>query len=72
MNIPELIDETTVCRILGGEQSPIHRSTLWRGINSGRFPKPIKIGGTGTNRWRREEVAAVIDKAVAERDQVAA
>ncbi|MER8990036.1 hypothetical protein [Mesorhizobium sp. M0678] len=67
----DLVDEQTACRIIGGENSPIHRSTLWRGINAGRYPRPLKMNAS-TNRWRRDELVAVIEKAVAERDQVAA
>ncbi len=40
----DLVDEKMACRIIGGDQSPIHRSTLYRGIRAGRFPAPIKIG----------------------------
>lgn len=69
--IPDLVDEPTACAILGGADSPIHRSTLWRGCKNGRYPKPIKVG-PGTNRWRRSELLAVIEKAAAERDEVAA
>ncbi|MGE0283326.1 MAG: helix-turn-helix transcriptional regulator [Parvibaculaceae bacterium] len=62
----DLVDETTACRILGGEQTPIHRSTLYRGVNEGRFPAPLKIG-RGTNRWRAGELSAVIEKAASDR-----
>ncbi|MDJ1464947.1 AlpA family phage regulatory protein [Nitratireductor sp. GZWM139] len=70
-HIAELVDEATACKIIGGENTPIHRSTLWRGINAGRFPKPLKIG-PGTNRWRTCELIAFLEKAAAERDEVAA
>lgn len=63
----DLVDERTACRILGGEQSPIHRSTLWRGIKAGRYPKPLKMG-VSLNRWRQAELLAVHDQAAAERD----
>ncbi|MFP1631219.1 helix-turn-helix transcriptional regulator [Zhengella sp. ZM62] len=69
--IAELVDETMACKIIGGTETPIHRSTLWRGINAGRFPKPLKIG-PGTNRWRVSELVAFIERAAAERDEVAA
>lgn len=68
---PDLVDEATACQIIGGENTPIHRSTLWRGINAGRYPKPLKIG-PGTNRWRVSELVAVLERAAAERDQEAA
>ncbi|MBZ9710550.1 hypothetical protein LB543_28025 [Mesorhizobium sp. ESP7-2] len=68
---PDLADEATACQIIGGENTPIHRSTLWRGINAGRYPKPLKIGPS-TNRWRVIELLAVLDRAAAERGEVAA
>ncbi|MFC5387570.1 helix-turn-helix transcriptional regulator [Aquamicrobium segne] len=68
---PDLADEATACRIIGGENTPIHRSTLWRGINAGRYPKPLKIG-PATNRWRVNELMAVLEKAAADRDGRAA
>jgi predicted DNA-binding transcriptional regulator AlpA len=65
--LSDLIDESSACRLLGGEDSPIHRSTLWRGVNSGRYPRPLKVG-PGTNRWRLGELKAFIEKAAAARD----
>ncbi|MER9225785.1 hypothetical protein NKI39_09020 [Mesorhizobium sp. M0664] len=62
----DLVDEAGACRLIGGENAPIHRSSLWRGINSGRFPEPLKIG-PATNRWRVSELIAVLEKASAER-----
>ena len=63
----ELADEATACRIIGGKDTPIHRSTLWRGINAGRFPKPLKVG-PGTNRWKVSELVSVLEKAAADRE----
>lgn len=65
-----LIDEGRACRIIGGDETPIHRSSLWRGIKAGRYPKPIKVGPS-TNRWRLCELEAVVERAAAERDQAA-
>lgn len=67
----ELVDETTACRIIGGEATPIHRATLWRGIQRGWYPKPIKVG-PATNRWNRAELLGFLNKAAAERDAKAA
>ena len=36
---------------------PISRSTLWRWVNEGKFPKPIKLS-EGVTVWRVEEVEA--------------
>jgi predicted DNA-binding transcriptional regulator AlpA len=38
---------------------PISRSTLWRWVNEGKFPKPIKLS-EGVTVWRVEEVDAWI------------
>jgi predicted DNA-binding transcriptional regulator AlpA len=67
----DLIDEPAACRAIGGENSPIHRSTLWRGVNAGRYPKPIKVG-PGTNRWRLSELLAFINRAAEARASEAA
>ncbi|MEI9417559.1 helix-turn-helix transcriptional regulator [Mesorhizobium sp. Cs1321R2N1] len=66
----DLVDEATACRLIGGSSTPIHRSTLWRGINAGRYPKPLKISAS-TNRWRVSELAAVVEKAAAAREEAA-
>jgi predicted DNA-binding transcriptional regulator AlpA len=58
----ELLNEKQACETLGGISAP----TLWRGVKSGRYPKPVKIGPR-VARWRREELAACIEKLAAER-----
>ncbi|WP_376704188.1 hypothetical protein RQ479_04060 [Mesorhizobium sp. ISC25] len=67
----DLVDEATACRLIGGSNTPIHRSTLWRGIHAGRYPKPLKIGPS-SNRWRVGELKAIIDQAAADRGERAA
>lgn len=64
MEQPEytLVDELEARRRIGGAETPIHRSTLWRGIKAGRYPKPLKVG-PGTNRWRDDELVAVVKAA---------
>lgn len=44
----------------------ISASTFVRGVRSGRFPKPVKIGERLV-RWRREELRACVDKLAAQR-----
>lgn len=34
---------------------PFSKSTLWRMVNEGKFPKPIKLGARVT-AWRCEDV----------------
>lgn len=67
----DLVNVDIACQIIGGKNSPIAAATLYRGIKSGRFPSPLKLG-PGTARWRRSELQAVLDKAAAARGDVAA
>lgn len=62
----ELIPLGTACELIGGRETPINPSTLYKGIKAGRFPAPLKLG-PGTSRWRRSEVLAVIERAASER-----
>jgi predicted DNA-binding transcriptional regulator AlpA len=38
---------------------PVKKSTWWRGIAIGRFPKPVKLGPRIT-AWRVEDIRALI------------
>ena len=38
---------------------PIGKSTWWEGVQSGRFPKPIKLGPRIT-LWRTEDIQNLI------------
>jgi prophage regulatory protein len=38
---------------------PIGRSTWWKGIQEGRYPKPVKLGPRIT-AWRVEDIRALI------------
>jgi prophage regulatory protein len=40
---------------------PVGRSTWWAGVNSGRFPKPVKLGPR-TTAWRVEDIRALIER----------
>ena len=46
------------------ELLPVNRSTLWRWVKDGYFPKPLKIG-RGVTVWRHDEVVAFVEKGVA-------
>jgi predicted DNA-binding transcriptional regulator AlpA len=67
----DLVTITVACQIIGGRETPITASTLYKGIKTGRFPAPLKLG-PGTARWRRSEIIDMLEKAAAERGQVAA
>lgn len=58
-----LIDLAGACEFFGGEKSPIDRSTFYRGIRAGRFPKPIKIG-KHLSRWRLADCEAALQKMI--------
>ena len=59
-----LISVRTVAQLIDG-----HPSSVWRRVADGTLPKPIKIGGM--TRWSRAEIEAVIEAALAARDEVA-
>jgi predicted DNA-binding transcriptional regulator AlpA len=48
----DLLDRRAVCALLGGTR-PLNASTLYRNIKAGRFPRPIRVGGS--SRWLRVE-----------------
>lgn len=38
---------------------PIGKSSWWRGCQTGRYPKPVKLGPR-TTVWRAEDIAALV------------
>lgn len=40
---------------------PVCSSTWWNGVNSGHFPKPVKLGPR-TTAWRVQDIRALIEK----------
>ncbi len=48
-----LLTREEVCVFFGGTK-PLNPSTLYKGIQAQRFPKPVKIGPQ-TSRWVRSE-----------------
>jgi predicted DNA-binding transcriptional regulator AlpA len=61
MQPEHLLDRGEVCRYFGGSR-PINSATLYRGIRHGRYPKPVKIGGS--SRWLRSECEAALQSMV--------
>ena len=59
---PALLDVKAVAALF--QSSP---ATIWRRVNDGTMPHPIRIGGM--TRWARDEIDAVIERAKAVRDQ---
>jgi predicted DNA-binding transcriptional regulator AlpA len=56
-----LLDLDAVCAYFGGSR-PLHQSTLYRGIRKGRYPAPIKVGGS--SRWLWNECEAALARMV--------
>lgn len=40
---------------------PVSKSTWWAGVQTGRFPKPVKLGPRIT-AWRVEDIRHLIEK----------
>jgi predicted DNA-binding transcriptional regulator AlpA len=60
---PALLDINGVRAALGGNR-PLHRTTVWRLVKTGKLPAPILVGGSA--RWLAGEVnAAIADMAAA-------
>jgi len=64
---PELITPDEARKIIG----VISKRDMYRRINTGRFPKPIKIS-RGALRFVRAECHAFVQKLIAERDALEA
>jgi predicted DNA-binding transcriptional regulator AlpA len=62
---PDLLDAKAACKLIGGSR-PINPATLWRGVKSGFYPKPIKVS-PNANRWLRSELVTAIERRAAER-----
>jgi predicted DNA-binding transcriptional regulator AlpA len=60
----ELLDRNATCAFFGGTR-PLHPATLYRGINEGRYPRPVKIGAL--SRWLRSECEAALAQMVGAR-----
>jgi hypothetical protein len=53
----DLYDLDFLCRFFGGTGSPLHPSTIYRCVASGRISQPIKTAAN-TNRWLGREIKA--------------
>ena len=62
----ELWDRQTVLAFYGGTK-PINVSTLYKGMASGRYPKPVNVG-PNTVRWIAGECRTTLHRMVSERD----
>lgn len=42
---------------------PVRKSCWWDGVRTGRFPKPVKLGGGRGTFWRVEDIRAFVERA---------
>ncbi len=63
-----MMDVTETCRFFGGANSPLHQTTLYKGIRAGKYPPPIKQG-PGTSRWTLGSCRAALRKIIAGQQQ---
>ena len=63
----DLITAAAACEFFGGKDRPLNPSTLYRGIQQGRFPKPIHIG-PNTARWMLSECEEARKRMMEERN----
>jgi predicted DNA-binding transcriptional regulator AlpA len=63
----ELLDKAATCAFFGGTR-PINPATLYRGMDAGRYPRPINVG-PNTVRWVRSECEAALRALIAKRDR---
>ncbi len=40
---------------------PVSKTTWWKGVREGRFPKPVRLSGR-TTAWRAEDIRKLIDE----------
>lgn len=40
---------------------PVSKTTWWKGVRDGRFPKPIKLGSNVT-AWRAEDILKLVEE----------
>jgi len=62
--MPQELSEYRLLRLnqIIGENGliPVSKSTFWEGVNSGRFPKPLKLGPR-TTVWRWSDIREFIE-----------
>ena len=48
------------CRMIGGDEKPVHPSTYYRGVDAGRYPPP-EHPSPGISRVRRSKLQAALE-----------
>lgn len=62
-NLDDLIRDSEACKIIG-----CSKSSFWRRVADGTFPRPVKIGGL--SRWLKADILNVIEQASERRKDV--
>lgn len=65
---PEAVDSLLTVREVAALLA-VSVPTIWRGVSTGRFPRPVKLGAS--SRWPQSEILAVIEAAKAAREKAA-
>lgn len=55
-NLNDLIRYSEACKIIG-----CSKSSFWRRVADGTFPRPVKIGGL--SRWLKSDIVDAIEQA---------
>jgi hypothetical protein len=55
----EMITIGEACRIVGGNERPIHPATYYRGVAAGRYPAPVHVSPNVARVHKSKLVAAV-------------
>ena len=61
----DLITIKAACRVVGGEERPIHPATYYRGVRAGRYPPPIHVS-PGVSRISLSKLLAKLDQLAGE------
>jgi predicted DNA-binding transcriptional regulator AlpA len=54
-NLDDLIRDSEACKIIG-----CSKSSFWRRVADGTFPRPVKIGGL--SRWLKSDIVNAIEQ----------
>ena len=55
----EMITIGEACRIVGGDERPIHPATYYRGVAAGRYPAPVHVSRNVSRVHKSKLLAAV-------------
>jgi hypothetical protein len=67
----DFITIDAACRIIGGEEKPIHFATFYRGVRAGRYPAPVHVS-PNVARVSRSKLIAALERLSQEADNAPA